>query len=71
METERVSPFFWGGGGVGGVILDVQRGPTVREPVLHTLFGVGFGDALCTVQLCLHGSHVETSLKTQSTLESK
>ena len=47
-----------------------QWRPIVREPVLHTLFGIGFGDALCTVQLCLHGSHVETALKTQSALES-
>ena len=49
---------------------DLQWRPIVREPVLHTLFGIGFGDALCTAQLCLHGSHVETALKTQSTLQS-
>ena len=42
-----------------------------QEPVLHTLFGIVFGDTLCTVQLYLHGSHAETSVKTQSPLESK
>ena len=51
--------------------IEIQRRPIVRDPVLHTHFGIGFGDALCIVQLCLHGSHVETALKTQSTVESK